>query len=96
MAVVGYVRRTWMRVLLGGGVALLILTPALYFSASKVQLHQLSLASLKQLANSVRAYPRERHLVINPPDWVADIEFSIPWAAWVSPSCLIMFSYTSS
>ncbi len=78
MAAVGYVRRTWMRVLLGGGVALLILTPALYFSASKVQLHQLSLASLKQLANSVRAYPRERHLVINPPDWVADVKDLYP------------------
>ena len=82
MAAIGYLRRPRMRVLVGGGAALLILAPALTFSAGKVQLYRLSLAPIRQVAELARAYPRDRHLVINPADWVSEVTDFYPLGRW--------------
>lgn len=82
LAVIGRVRRPWIRALVAGGAALLILAPALWFSAHKIQLYRLSLAPLTQMAHQAQRAPRERHLIINPADWVADVRDLYPLGRW--------------
>ncbi len=82
MAVIGYAHRTWMRVLLGAAAVLLMAAVPLYFIESKVRLYELSLAPIKQLAHLTSTSPRDRHLVINPPDWVAHIKDLYPLGRW--------------
>ena len=78
MAVIGYAHRTRTRVLVGAAAVLLMAAIPLYFIESKVRLYELSLTPIKQLAHLTSAYPRDRHLVINPPDWVAHIKDLVP------------------
>jgi hypothetical protein len=82
MTAIRYMHRTWTRVLVGVGVALLVVATPLYFIEHKVQLYELSLAPIKQLAYWARTYPRDRHIVINSPAWVADIKDLYPLGRW--------------
>lgn len=68
----------WARVLVGAAAVLLLTAFPLYFTENKARLYELSLAPIKQLARETRATPRDRHLVINPPDWVADVKDLYP------------------
>jgi len=82
LALIKSMRRTWTRVLVGAAAVLLIVATPLVFIENKARLYELSLTPIKQLAQATSAYPRERHLVINPPDWVADIKDLYPLGRW--------------
>jgi hypothetical protein len=66
------------RVLVSLALALLVLGPSVVYVAREVTLHQLALRPLAQLAEIARQYPQERHLVINPVNWV---NYRQPWYA---------------
>jgi hypothetical protein len=82
LALVRSLRQTWARVLVGVAAVLLLVAIPLYFADHKAKLYELSLAPIKQLAQQTGASPRDRHLVINPPDWVADIKDLYPLGRW--------------
>ncbi len=82
LALIRSMRRSWARVLVGVAAVVLIAAVPLYFVENKVRLYELSLAPIKQLALATGAHPRDRHLVINPPDWVADIKDLYPLGRW--------------
>ncbi len=82
LALIRSLRQTWTRVLVGAAAALLLVAIPLYFADHKAKLYELSLAPIKQLAQQTGAAPRDRHLVINPPDWVADIKDLYPLGRW--------------
>ena len=82
LALVRSLRQTWARVLVGAAAVLLLVAIPLYFADHKAKLYELSLAPVKQLAQRTSVAPRDRHLVINPPDWVADIKDLYPLGRW--------------
>ena len=82
LALVRSLRQTWARVLVGAAAVLLLVAIPLYFADYKAKLYELSLAPIKQLAQQTAASPHDRHLVINPPDWVADIKDLYPLGRW--------------
>jgi hypothetical protein len=82
LALVKSMHRAWARVLVGAAAVLLLVALPLYFDERKAQLYEMSLAPIKQLAQWTEASPRDRHLVINPPDWVADIKDLYPLGSW--------------
>ena len=82
LALIRSMHRTWARVLVGAAAVLLMVAIPVYFVERKAQLYELSLAPIKQLAHWTGAFPRDRHLVINPPDWVADIKDLYPLGRW--------------
>jgi hypothetical protein len=66
------------RVALSAGLVAVILGPSAFYVAREVALHQLALRPLAQLAVIARQYPGERHLVINPVNW---LNYRQPWYA---------------
>jgi hypothetical protein len=59
------------RALTATGLGLLLLIPNVVFVLEEVALHDFTLRPVWQLARIARQYPDERHLVLNPLDWVA-------------------------
>jgi hypothetical protein len=82
VALIRSLRPQWARVLAVAAALLLLVAVPVYFIDHKTRLYELSLAPIKQLAQETSAYPRDRHLVINPPDWVADVKDLYPLGRW--------------
>jgi hypothetical protein len=64
------------RVLVSLALVLLILGSSVFYVVREVTLHQLALRPLAQLAEIARQFSEERHLVINPVNWV---NYRRPW-----------------
>lgn len=63
--------RVWMRAALGAALAMLAFgVPAAYL-VRHAQLHVLALSPLQQFNQIVRAYPDDRHLVVNTVNWMS-------------------------
>jgi hypothetical protein len=82
LALIKSMRQPWARILVGAAAVLLLVAIPLYFDERKAQLYEMSLAPIKQLAQQAGDSPRDRHLVINPPDWVADTKDLYPLGRW--------------
>lgn len=63
-------RRPIWRTVLAVGLATLIAVPPALYIQREMALHELALRPLEQLAQIARQYPDERHLIVNPPNWV--------------------------
>lgn len=60
------------------GLAGLILVPNAIFIKQEIDLHQVALAPVLELAQIARAYPKERALIINSIDWLAYVHAWYP------------------
>jgi hypothetical protein len=60
------------------GLVAVILGPSVVYVAREAALHRLALRPLAQLAEIARQFPSDRHLVINPVNWV---NYRQPWYA---------------
>jgi hypothetical protein len=65
------ISRPLLRRLVALGFAALIVLPNAIFIEHEIDLHEVALTPVWQLANIARDYPEERHLIINPLDWLA-------------------------
>ena len=61
------------RYLTASGLILAGLIYPLSFIQEEITLHQFALSPIWQVADAIRRYPNERHLVINLMDWVANV-----------------------
>jgi hypothetical protein len=82
VALAGYVPGRRARALVAPGLALAALAVPLIFTVGKQSLFEVSLAHLKQLAALAHTYPDDTHLVVNPPNWVADVQDLYPLGRW--------------
>jgi len=82
VALAGYVPGRRAAALAASALTLAALAVPLDFTVEKVSLFEVSLAHLKQLAALAQAYPDDTHLVVNPPNWVADLQDLYPLGRW--------------
>ena len=81
VALAAYASRRWQAPAVAG-LAVLALALPVSFIEEKVNLFQVALAPLTQLASLARTYPSETHLVVNPAEWVADVADPYPLGRW--------------
>ena len=83
----------WLARLVGVALTAAILALPVFFILGKMTLFQESLSPLKQLAALAQRYPGQRHLVLNPPDWLADAEDPYALGSWgvsVAPPYVVL------
>ena len=75
-AVAQRVRRPGTRALAALGLPVLVAIRPAIFIQQELTLHQIALAPAWQLAATAREHPHERHLLVNPLDWLANVQAS--------------------
>ena len=83
----------WAAKVVGVALAAAILALPVFFILGKMTLFQVSLSPLKQLAALAQRYPGQRHLVLNPPNWVANAEDPYALGSWgvsVAPEYVLL------
>ena len=58
--------------------AVMLLTVPVRYITSRVELHRRALAPISEMVSAVKAFPEDRHLVVNPTTWLALAQHTYP------------------
>jgi hypothetical protein len=83
----------WAAKAVGVALTVVLLAFPVFFILGKLALFQVALSPLKQLASLAQRYPGQRHLVLNSPNWVANVEDPYALGSWgvsVAPDYVLL------